>query len=445
MNKIISLITIFLLLSGCLGSPNEENWERFNGTEWPSGVPASEFKLINQDGEEVSLSDFENKIVVLAFTFSTCPDICPMIEYNMNLAKESLGESYGNDVVFISISIDPLIDTPERMKSYWHEGLGYNWDHLTHNDTNIIDEVLKSYAIVVDKTYIQAHTIDENPINASDNLYDDLWIVIQHWNMFSENGQRHVKTPSAINYIQTMLPQHTNVSESNSSFLNSDDFYLSIYNGINSESIIIDAEEINENVTGWNLTLEAMNSKNLSYSINITNNNQEYILDKLNEEDIDDWHLMFWNQTNKIWEKSFLKINSSNINQLYDSKINNLAIIKNNTNTSNLSIEIRDNDMCGLEYTNENTHYIEIIEEIYSWCKFDINDTYMLEKITMHITNYSENTDNFSNNNSNQEYNLGHSTVTLILDRDHYRRVAWTGFNWDYELFVEDIKLLINE
>ena len=62
MKKLISLVTIFLLLSGCLGSPNEDNWGGFNGTEWPSGVPAADFDLINQDGEEVSLSDFENKV-----------------------------------------------------------------------------------------------------------------------------------------------------------------------------------------------------------------------------------------------------------------------------------------------------------------------------------------------------------------------------------------------
>ena len=440
MKKLISLIIIFSLFSGCFGTPNEEKWVQFNGTEWP-GSPAADFILINQHGENVSLSDFENKIVVVAFTFSTCPDICPMIEYNMNLAKEALGDSYGVDVVFISISIDPLIDTPERMKSYWHDGLGFDWNHLTHNDPDVIESVWKSYAIVVDKTYIQAHTIDEIPINASDNLYDDLWIVLEHWNMFGENGQRHVKTPSAINHIENIFSQHTNITNQNQNYLNSNNYSLIINNGSDSQFITIDSSELDENENGWNLTLDSLISNNISY--NITSNDETTTLSEINGEFIENWTLMIWNETNKAWEKSFLEINSENLNELYNSQIRNTAIIKNEIeNVANLPIEIRNEDLCGLEYIHENNHYNEIIQEIYSWCEFDYNDTSMLERVSAHIKNY---TDNGSTEESSPEYNLGHSTVTLILDKEHNRRIAWTGYNWDYELFVEDIQLLINE
>ena len=440
MKKLISLIIIFSLFSGCFGTPNEEKWVQFNGTEWP-GSPAADFILINQHGENVSLSDFENKIVVVAFTFSTCPDICPMIEYNMNLAKEALGDSYGVDVVFISISIDPLIDTPERMKSYWHDGLGFDWNHLTHNDPDVIESVWKSYAIVVDKTYIQAHTIDEIPINASDNLYDDLWIVLEHWNMFGENGQRHVKTPSAINHIENIFSQHTNITNQNQNYLNSNNYSLIINNGSDSQFITIDSSELDENENGWNLTLDSLISNNISY--NITSNDETTTLSEINGEFIENWTLMIWNETNKAWENSFLEINSENLNELYNSQIRNTAIIKNEIeNVANLPIEIRNEDLCGLEYIHENNHYNEIIQEIYSWCKFDYNDTSMLERVSAHIKNY---TDNGSTEESSPEYNLGHSTVTLILDKEHNRRIAWTGYNWDYELFVEDIQLLINE
>jgi len=443
MKKLISLIIIFFLFSGCFGTPNEEKWVQFNGTEWP-GSPAADFILINQHGENVSLSDFENKIVVVAFTFSTCPDICPMIEYNMNLAKEALGDSYDVDVVFISISIDPLIDTPERMKSYWHDGLGFDWNHLTHNDPDVIESVWKSYAIVVDKTYIQAHTIDEIPINASDNLYDDLWIVLEHWNMFGENGQRHVKTPSAINHIENIFSQHTNITNQNQNYLNSNNYSLIINNGSDSQFITIDSSELDENENGWNLTLDSLISNNISY--NITSNDETTTLSEINGEFIENWELMIWNETNKAWENSFLEINSENLNELYNSQIRNIAIIKSEIeNVTNLPIEIRNEDLCGLEYVHENNHYNEIIQEIYSWCKFDYNDTSMLERVSAHIMNYTENTDNESTEELSPEYNLGHSTVTLILDKEHNRRIAWTGYNWDYELFVEDIQLLINE
>ena len=440
MKKFFSALIVCVVISGCLSSPSEDAWPQFNGTEWP-GSPAPDFILINQHGENVSLSDFENKIVVIAFTFSTCPDICPMIEYNMNLAKDALGDSYGKDVVFISISIDPLIDTPERMKEYWYDGLGYDWDHLTHTDNETIENVLKSYSIIVDKTYIQAHVSDQVPINATDNMYEDLWIVLEHWNMFSENGQRHVKTPSAINHIENILSQHTTIFQ-NLYNLDSENNSLIINNGSQTQLIKINSDELNENITGWNLTLQTLNSENISYTLNDNNR----ALSGINGEDINDWELMIWNNTNKLWENSELGINSDNLNDLYDSGIKNIAILKNETrNITDLPKQIRDEDLCGFEYHHEDNHYEEIIDEVYLWCEYQNNDTVFLEKVSIHITNYFESLNESTSEEVTPEYALGHSTVTLILDKEHNRRVAWTGYNWDHLLFVKDIQLLIDE
>ena len=440
MKKFVSTLIVCVVISGCLSSPSEDAWPQFNGTEWP-GSPAPDFILINQHGENVSLSDFENKIVVIAFTFSTCPDICPMIEYNMNLAKDALGDSYGKDVVFISISIDPLIDTPERMKEYWYEGLGYDWDHLTHTDNETIEKVLKSYSIIVDKTYIQAHVSDQVPINATDNMYEDLWIVLEHWNMFSENGQRHVKTPSAINHIENILSQHT-INFQNPYNLDSENNSLIINDGSQNQLIKINSDELNENITGWNLTLQTLNSENISYTLNDNNRT----LAGINGEDINDWELMIWNNTNKLWENSELDINSDNLNELYDSGIKNIAILKNESNNiTDLPKQIRDEDLCGFEYHHEDNHYEEIIDEVYLWCEYQNNDTVFLEKVSTHITNYFKILNESTSEETTPEYALGHSTVTLILDKEHNRRVAWTGYNWDHLLFVKDIQLLIDE
>ncbi len=443
MKKFFSAFIVLSILTGCFGTPSEDAWPQFNGTEWP-GSPAPDFILINQDGENVSLSDFKDKIVVVAFTFITCPDICPMIEYNMNIVKDSLGDSYGRDVVFLSISIDPLADTPEKMKEYWHERLGYDWNHLTHPDYAVAKSVWDSYAIVVNKEYIQAHTIDENPINASDNMYDDLWVVLEHWNMFSENGQRHVKTPSAINHIENILSQHTNLSTNDTDYLNSENHSLTINNGNESIFLTINSNELDENTTGWNLIVESLNSENISYEV--TSNNGTETLSKINGDLLEAWQFMIWNETNKLWEYSQLELNSKNFNALYNSEIKNMAIINNDIGGVNdLPIEIRNHDLCGLEYIQENGHYGEIIEEIYQWCEFNLNDTKMLETVSTHITNYIQSLDGEEGDTSDNEYNIGHSTVTLILDKEHNRRVAHTGYNWDPLEFFEDIQLLLDE
>ena len=155
---------------------------------------------------------------------------------------------------------------------------------------------------------------------------------------------------------------------------------------------------------------------------------------------------MIWNNTNKLWENSELDINSDNLNDLYDSGIKNIAILKNETkNITDLPKQIRDEDLCGFEYHHEDNHYEEIIDEVYLWCEYQNNDTVFLEKVSIHITNYFESLNESSSEEITPEYALGHSTVTLILDKEHNRRVAWTGYNWDHLLFVKDIQLLIDE
>ena len=301
-----------------------------------------------------------------------------------------------------------------------------------------------SYAIIVDKTYIQAHTVDDVPINASDNMYEDLWIVLEHWNMFSENGERHVKTPSAINHIENILSQHTNISTQNTNYLNSNNHSLTINNGTDSLFLTIDSNELNENTSGWNLTLESLNSENISY--NVTNWNGTDTLNEINGEHIGYWQLMIWNEINKTWENSHLDVNSKNLDELYNSQIKNIAIIKNELdNVTNLPIEIRNEDLCGTEYVHQHDHYTEIINEISLWCEFNFNDTVMLERVSTHITTYIQSLNENNSEEIETEYTLGHSTVTLILDKEHNRRIAWTGYNWDYLLFVEDIQILMDE
>ena len=43
------------------------------------------------------------------------------------------------------------------------------------------------------------------------------------------------------------------------------------------------------------------------------------------------------------------------------------------------------------------------------------------------------------------DYEIGHSTVTFVLDKQLRKRLAWTGTAWDLDLFVEDLQNLANE
>ncbi|HIB47728.1 MAG TPA: SCO family protein [Flavobacteriaceae bacterium] len=97
-------------------------------------VPA--FQFANQNGDSISNADYKGKVYVVEFFFSTCQDICPVMNQNMQkVAKAYPGENVG----IASISIDPTYDTPEVLKDYAQAyGITHpNWNFLTGNKEEI--------------------------------------------------------------------------------------------------------------------------------------------------------------------------------------------------------------------------------------------------------------------------------------------------------------------
>lgn len=77
-------------------------------------------KVLTQDGREVHFYDdlIKNRVVVFSFIYTTCRDICPLVTARLAEVYEQLGEAAGKDIHFVSISIDPENDTPERLKQH---------------------------------------------------------------------------------------------------------------------------------------------------------------------------------------------------------------------------------------------------------------------------------------------------------------------------------------
>tara|TARA_R100000935_G_scaffold13736_1_gene27419 strand:- start:20318 stop:21010 length:693 start_codon:yes stop_codon:yes gene_type:complete len=86
------------------------------------------FSFINQDNDTVSNADYIGKVYVVEFFFSTCQDICPIMNQNMKKVAEAYPE--GDKVGIASFSIDPTYDTPEVLKAYAE---AYEIDHPSWN------------------------------------------------------------------------------------------------------------------------------------------------------------------------------------------------------------------------------------------------------------------------------------------------------------------------
>ncbi len=93
-------------------------------SEEPKASPAHNYfgdgKLINQDGQEMRLySDLiEGKTVVINAMFTSCTGACPVMSGTMAKIQEHLGDRVGKDVRLISITVDPVNDTPAKLKEY---------------------------------------------------------------------------------------------------------------------------------------------------------------------------------------------------------------------------------------------------------------------------------------------------------------------------------------
>lgn len=105
--------------------------------------------LINQDREEVNLKDFLNsgKPVLLDFIYGTCTTICPVLSAGFSNMQKKLGADV-DKVHFVSISIDPEYDTPERMRQYlnrYRAKPGWNYFTGTRKDIEVAMYAFDAY------------------------------------------------------------------------------------------------------------------------------------------------------------------------------------------------------------------------------------------------------------------------------------------------------------
>ncbi|MCB1148339.1 MAG: SCO family protein, partial [Leptospiraceae bacterium] len=97
----------------------------------------SELSLINQNGEKVTLPDIKGKIVALSFFFTNCHGICPMVIQNMKIAEAPYKSD--ENVVMLSLSVDPWHDTVEKLKNFYQKQKlkKSNWFLLTGSQEQI--------------------------------------------------------------------------------------------------------------------------------------------------------------------------------------------------------------------------------------------------------------------------------------------------------------------
>ena len=345
MSIALALLMMISSLSGCLGHDHEDAHD-FHGMEYNPASPAPDFALTDQNGQVVSLSDFEDKVVVVAFTYTSCPDVCLAIEANLKYIDGEMSDE--SDLVILSISIDPARDTPAHLLE-WTTARGYDWTHLTSDDHRHLAHVWESYHLLVDTGHINSdHSDHEN-----------------------HSGMSH--------QVAVLYPDNTN----------------SLLDGHH--------DMLPENATGWNLTTSTlmMNNVSLNSSVHEQWGNQVHGINGVDAPSDGSWWwaLYFWNATSMAWEESQVGIDSLMIMQDTD----HVAWAASNANLSLMPVPSE--DMSG-------------------------NDSHGHDEM---------------NGEEEEMYEVGHNTVTFIIDKDGNKRLVYTGSDWSTANFMEDLSYLLHD
>ena len=100
-----------------------------------SGKSISEFTLLTSENTTYDFKqNTEGKVTVIAFLFTNCYDICPVVTYNLRHIHESLNETMLDKIEFITITVDPWRDNTTILEE-WKQSTKSYWTHLTVADT----------------------------------------------------------------------------------------------------------------------------------------------------------------------------------------------------------------------------------------------------------------------------------------------------------------------
>jgi len=128
-------------------------------------------EVLDQHGNALHFySDLiKGKTVAINFIFTNCTTICPPLAATFARVQKELGDKVGRDVHFISISVDPLTDTPERLKAWGAKfKAGNGWTFVTGTKPEM-DRLLSAFGAAVSRRE------DHSPVAIIGNDTKGIW------------------------------------------------------------------------------------------------------------------------------------------------------------------------------------------------------------------------------------------------------------------------------
>lgn len=133
-----------------------------------------EVDLVTQKGERMRIADVVSgdKPVILNFIFVSCTTICPVLSSSFAGVQELLGDEK-DDIVMLSVTMDPEYDTPDRLLAYSKRfDAGSQWLFLAGKRNDII-AVEKAFDIY------RGSKVNHEPITLIHSAADKTWLRLE--------------------------------------------------------------------------------------------------------------------------------------------------------------------------------------------------------------------------------------------------------------------------
>ena len=436
--------------------------------------PVEGIELTDQNGEDFDFDTDANGVVVVSFIFTRCPDVCPVLTQSLIAVEAELSDEEREDVTFVSISVDPEHDSTEVLSEY-SERMGASWPHLT-GTLEEMEPVWETFGVVVQQNVIDMHVADYQPGEASVTLLDAANNSSHHMFAWSGWTATQLLAEEAGWTLNTSMGDSGRVVHGINDVDSPDDqawsWELNLWNDENTSweasSLGIDSVDGFEtehlawmpsngnrsslaapneshassvsvqwpNGTQEQQGLEAFNVHHLTYGalhaaeINFTieDTTHGHYMTSINDEEAPNdltwqWDLYAWNQESEQWDMAELSMDD------FEEPLH-VAWAPSNANVSAIPAPV--NQVENTE-TVCNGHGWEMGSGASKHCMCDDGYTWAEDDQLSCVSDTTE------------EYNVGHSTITYILNDDLEPTVAWTGDQWLVADFTADVRELLEK
>ena len=182
MKKII-LFFIAILLFSC-----KNNSETTNKSISDESIFNLTSKWKTQDNKTIEIKDFKGKVTVMVMIYTSCKAACPRLVADMRDIESKIPKDKLSDLNFVLVSIDPEVDTPERLKTFAKANFmdAPHWTFLQGTKTTV-----QEFANVLAVKYKQIAPMDFSHSNII-SVFDKEGILIHQQEGLGVNNKETV-------------------------------------------------------------------------------------------------------------------------------------------------------------------------------------------------------------------------------------------------------------